>query len=157
LETARPVTVTDLEEAARFWRDAVGDLAGLRGGQALADTLERPQLHDYLNRSLESSDHLVVLGLIDDVPVGVASVRAGHRVDRPIGELELIYVEPKARRVGVAVAMLDVVAERCRRWGMTGIDVPALPGDRGAKSFFEARGYTARLLVMHRSTPTGDR
>lgn len=154
METARPATASDLDQAVRLWREAVAHLGGLRGGQALADSLQRPHLHDYLDRSLRAPDHLVVLGLIDDVAVGLASVRAGHQEQRPIADLELLYVEPEARRVGVALAMLEVATGRCRQWGMTGIDVPALPGDRGAKSFFEAHGYTARLLVMHRSTST---
>ena len=30
-----------------------------------------------------------------------------------------------------------------------GIDATALPGNRATKNFFEAHGFTARLLVMH--------
>lgn len=152
METARPATASDLSDAARLWREAVAELAGRRGGQALADALDRPELERYLFEAIDSQEQLLVLGLIDEVAVGLASVRAGRQPQRPMGDLELIYTEPGARRVGVAVAMLDLAAERCRQWGMTGIDVPALPGDRGAKSFFEAHGYTARLLVMHRPT-----
>ena len=153
METARPATASDLPELARLWREAVADLAGLRGGQALADTLGRTELESYLLGALEAPDHLIVLGSVDASPVGLASLRLGRHPERPIGDLELIYVEPGARRVGVAATMLDLVAERGRDWGMTGIDAPALPGDRGAKSFFEAHGYTARLLVMHHRTP----
>lgn len=157
METARPATASDLAELSRLWREAVADLAGLRGGQALADTLDRSQLEEYLLEAVDAPDRLVVVGLVDEAAAGLASVRCGRHPERPLGDLELIYVEPSARRIGVAAAMLVAVGERCREWGMTGIDVPALPGDRGAKSFFEAHGYTARLLVMNRSTPERDR
>ena len=34
--------------------------------------------------------------------------------------------------------------------GCAGVDGTALPGDRGAKSFYESAGFKARLLTMHR-------
>lgn len=151
MDSARPATASDLTELARLWREAVADLAHLRGGRALADTLDPPRLEDFLAGAIEAPDRMIVVGLVDDVAVGLASVRAGRHPERPLGDLELIYVEPAGRRVGVAATMLDVVAARCYEWGMLGLDAPALPGDRAAKSFFEAHGYTARLLVMHRA------
>ena len=36
--------------------------------------------------------------------------------------------------------------ERGCRW----VDGTALPGDRGAKNFYESAGFKARLLTMHR-------
>jgi GNAT superfamily N-acetyltransferase len=155
VETARPAAPSDLVELTRLWSEALADLEGLRGGAALADSLTRLALGEYLLDAIGSEDRLVVLGLIDQSPVGLASVRARRELARPIGDVELIYVEPAARRVGVAETMLALVAERCRDWGMHGIDAPALPGDRGAKSFFEDHGYTARLLVMHHPTDPG--
>lgn len=121
----------------------------------MADNLTRRDLSGYLNGALDDPESLVVLGFIDDTPVGLASLRADRRRVLPLGKLELIYVEPEARGVGVADAMLAVVAERCREWGVVGIDAPALPGNREAKSFFEAHGFTARLLMMHRSSDRG--
>ena len=47
-------------------------------------------------------------------------------------------------------AMLSVILTRGGEWGLTGIDAPALPGNRDAKAFFERHGMRARLLVMHR-------
>jgi hypothetical protein len=47
--------------------------------------------------------------------------------------------------------MLDAVIAWCTERGCTGIDAHALPGNRDTKNFFETFGFTARLLVVHRS------
>ena len=64
-----------------------------------------------------------------------------------VGEL---YVSPEARRAGVGRAMAASLSAWCRSMGCNGVDANALPGSRAVKSFFEADGFTARLLVMHR-------
>ncbi len=150
MESARPATGADLEELVRLWDQAVGELAGQRGGGALAGTLTRRDLPAFLRAALDDPDRLLILGHYDGSPVGLASAWADRDRVNPVGQLELIYVEPTARQVGVAEAMLALVTDRCRGWGMTGLDAPALPGNRSAKSFFESNGMQARLLVMHR-------
>jgi GNAT superfamily N-acetyltransferase len=94
-----------------------------------------------------------VVGVADGAACGLASLRAVRRRREPLGELELIFVDPASRQAGVASAMLSLVAEQCREWGMHGLDAPALPGNRPAKSFFERQGMQARLLIMHRPLP----
>ncbi|HET6963831.1 MAG TPA: GNAT family N-acetyltransferase [Acidimicrobiales bacterium] len=150
MESARPATGADLDELVRLWNEAVGELAGQRGGGALAATLTRKDLPGFLRAALEDPDRLLVLGHYDGSPVGVASAWADRDRVVAIGQLELIYVEPTARQVGVAEAMLELVTDRCREWGLAGFDAPALPGNRSAKSFFERNGMQARLLIMHR-------
>ena len=45
----------------------------------------------------------------------------------------------------------------CRARDCRGIDAIALPGNRATKNFFEASGFTARMLVMHhRTRPAAD-
>jgi len=150
VETARPAAEGDLEDLAVLWRHAVEELDGQRGGWALAGSLYRAHLEAFLRASLDDPDQFLAVGLIDDVPVGVACLRADRDRREPLGWLELIYVEPNARQVGVADVMLTLVTARCREWGMAGLDAPALPGNRSAKSFFETQGMQARLLTMHR-------
>ena len=150
METARPAAEGDLEDLVVLWRHAVEELDGQRGGWALAGSLYRADLEAFLRASLDDPDQFLAVGLIDDVPVGVASLRAERDRREPLGWLELIYVEPNARQVGVADVMLALVTARCREWGMAGLDAPALPGNRSAKSFFETQGMQARLLTMHR-------
>ena len=71
----------------------------------------------------------------------------------PLGRIEVIFVEPNARQVGVAEAVLELVLEWAQSRGCVGVDAPALPGNRTAKAFFEGHGFLARLLVMHHSVP----
>lgn len=151
METARAAARRDLDDLARLWRAAVADLAGQRGGLLLADGLGGEDLAAWLADGLADPDRLVVLGLIDASPVGMAAAAADRARREPLGVLEAIYVEPGARQVGVAEAMLDLVVSWCDARGLLGLDAPALPGNRAAKSFFEDNGFQARLLVMHRS------
>lgn len=150
MESARPATEADLDDLVELWQDAVDELDGQRGGGPLAGSLSRRDLPGFLRAVLGDTERLLVVGLIDDVPVGLASLRVDRDRREPIGDLELLYVEPNARQVGVAEAMLAVAVRRCEDWGVSGLDAPALPGNRAAKSFFETQGMQARLLIMHR-------
>ncbi len=65
-------------------------------------------------------------------------------------------MEPDAREVGVGEAVLARALEWATARGCIGVDAWALPGERATKNFFEAAGFTARLLVVHRSLrPSG--
>jgi len=134
---------------SRLWDGAVAELDGQRGGPLLAGVLARSDVAAYLGEALDDPDRLLVVGIIDDVPVGLASVFCERDRREVVGNLELLYVDPGARQIGVAELMLEVVVEWCLRVGCVGIDAPALPGNRAAKTFFEGRGFLARLLTMH--------
>ncbi len=151
---ARPAAEADLGDLRRLWDQAVAELDGQRGGWSLAGGLWRDDLDAFLGHALAGGDgdRLMVLGTSRGRPVGVASLMADRDRREPLGVLELIYVEPPSRRTGIAAAMLQLVLDRCEEWGVAGLDAPALPGNRTAKSFFERLGMRARLLVMHRTT-----
>jgi GNAT superfamily N-acetyltransferase len=68
-----------------------------------------------------------------------------------LGVIEEIYVQPEARGVGVGELLVERSVAFCVEAGCSGVDAAALPGHRQAKNFFERAGFTARLLVMHRS------
>jgi GNAT superfamily N-acetyltransferase len=157
VERARPATAADLDTLASLWDLAVRELEGARGGLLLAGSLNRDDLPAYLKNALEDPDRLLVVGLIDDVPVGIGSVICDRSRSETVGDLELIFVEPPARQVGVAEAMVDVALSWCSARGCVGVDAPALPGNRPAKAFFEDHGFLARLLVMHRPLPESGR
>ena len=155
METARPATPADGDTLARLWERAVAELDGQRGGALLAGDLYRADLHGFLAAALTDPDRLLVLGYIDHVPLGLASVFVNRVRREPVATLELIYTDPSARQVGVAEAMLDVVTDWSSTRDVIGVDAPALPGNRPAKSFFETQGFQARLLVMYRPGPAG--
>lgn len=137
-------------------------MAPARGGAALlAELLEgREPLNETLRLGLHAPDQVVVAGCIDDVVVGLATARL-HRPpsapSRPVGVVEMLFVEPEARGVGVGEAMMDVVIQWGEDIGCHGIDAPALPGARNAKAFFETMGLVTRVLVMHRPITPGGR
>jgi GNAT superfamily N-acetyltransferase len=106
-----------------------------------------------LQASLDDEERLLVLGMTDDVEVGVASARCDRHRREVVGVIETVYVEPDARQIGVGEAMLEMVVSWCAEQGCLGIDAPALPGSRAAKAFFEDHGFVARLLVMHHPLP----
>lgn len=150
METARLATESDIDALVALWDTAVAELDGQRGGTLLAGSLVRRDLRSYLAQSVSEPERAVVIGLIDDVAVGIASVTTQRSRREPIGALEVIFVEPTARQIGVADAMLRTVMDWCRDLALVGLDAPALPGNRAAKAFFEGQGFLARLLIMHR-------
>jgi GNAT superfamily N-acetyltransferase len=154
MEHARPATAADIDALSRLWQGAVDELDGQRGGDRLADVLTRTDVADYLTQALDDPDRLIVVGMIDDIQLGLASVVCDPSRRAVVGNLELLYVDPAARQIGVAELMLEVVIAWCKRAGCVGIDAPALPGNRAAKTFFEGKGFLARLLLMH--FPLGD-
>lgn len=149
MERARQAAATELEFVAGLWSEAVAELDGQRGGSLLAGSLTRPDLLSELERSQSDPDHLIVLGMFDEVGVGFASAVCDRERAEPVAEIEVIYVQPDARQVGVAEAMVGCVMRWAAERGCVGVDAPALPGSRSAKAFFEDNGFTARLLVMH--------
>ena len=91
-----------------------------------------------------------VVGLVDEVIVGyglphVEELRDGSR----LGVIDELFVEEGARGVGVGEGMMAVLLDWFREQRCTGVDAAALPGARATKNFFEASGFTARLLVVH--------
>jgi GNAT superfamily N-acetyltransferase len=139
---------------------AVAELDGQRGGALLAGSLVTPgPLEDALQAVIADGDQLLVLGTTDDAEVGFAAAHCDRMRREPIGVVDMIFVEPSARQVGVGEAMLDLLVTWAQARGCHGVDAPALPGNRAAKAFFEEHGFVARLLVMHHpiGPPTGDR
>jgi GNAT superfamily N-acetyltransferase len=149
VESARAATAADLDLIASLWSRAVAELDGQRGGMLLAGNLYRPDPQKALKSAFDDIDRFLVIGDIEGVPVGFASVYCDRDRREPVGVVEIVYVEPPARQVGVAESMIKLVMEWSAERGCVGVDAPALPGSRSAKAFFEDNGFVARLLVMH--------
>jgi GNAT superfamily N-acetyltransferase len=94
---------------------------------------------------------MVGCGLVSYGMVGYGTCRLLELSDgERVGSVGDLYVVPEARRHGVGKAMADYIVSWCAEQGCIGVDADALPGSRAVKSFFEAGGFTARVLVMHR-------
>ena len=150
----------DVPRLAELYGAACEELAGARGGRLLLGLGGRPATVEASFAS-ELSDplHQVVLAFVGPPEGRVTAGPAGYGTCRAkamgggelVGSIEEIYVKPYARRLGVGRAIAVSLLEWCRARGCTGVDAKALPGSRAVKSFFESEGFTARLLVMHRT------
>jgi GNAT superfamily N-acetyltransferase len=155
VESVRPATVDDQPRLAVLADELVASVTAQRGGGRLvASALDRAEggsLGDLLAPLLDRPDALVLVGALDGVVVGFAVTT--YEVDgggSRWGRLGACFVEEEARAVGVGRLLLEGSLAWLADQGCAGVDGTALPGDRGAKSFFEAAGFKARLLTMHR-------
>jgi GNAT superfamily N-acetyltransferase len=155
MESARPAALDDSEACAALCVQALEEISGVRGGPLfarretglLAKALIRP---GGLSRLLSDHRRIVMVGLVDDVVVGLAVARAELVGETSLGVVDAFYVEPEARGVGVGRKMLDSVVSWLGSKGCRAVDVNVLPGQRETKNFFEATGFKARLITMNR-------
>jgi ribosomal protein S18 acetylase RimI-like enzyme len=153
VEDARAATADDLARVAELARALRVELGEERGGPLWATRESHPEpLDSLLAGRLDRDDAVVLVGTYDGVIVGYGTAWVDHLRDGSrLGVIDEIYVEPDARGVGVGETLVDRLVAFCRHAGCSGIDASALPGHREAKNFFERAGFSARLLVMHRS------
>jgi GNAT superfamily N-acetyltransferase len=151
VEGVRPATEDDLARLAELAWTAIAELTPMRGGIVWAAREARPEpVEDSLKASLADDRTRVIVGTIDDVPIGYAAVHLEDLHDGSrLGVVDDIFVEEGAREVGVGEAMMGDLVAWCEKEGCAGMDALALPGHRSAKNFFEESGFVARKLVMH--------
>jgi GNAT superfamily N-acetyltransferase len=139
-----------LVELYRAYRDC---LEGERGGTVyLAKDAVAEPLEPHFESIIDDSGWLVLLGTFEEAPVGLATVRLDSVDDSSIfATVEVLYVDPEAREVGVGEELAEAAALWATQQGATGLDVPVLPGMRESKNFLEGSGFVARLLVMHKT------
>jgi GNAT superfamily N-acetyltransferase len=143
---ARRSVPADHVEIERLRAAAQIELTDLRGGDVLLSSVETSEL-----AATTWGEVAVFVGTIGDAVVGFARVsRRGARAD-----LEELYVELAARRVGVGDALLGSVTEWAEEGGCTAIDARALPGARDTKNFFEGHGMVSRLIVVAKDLNDG--
>jgi ribosomal protein S18 acetylase RimI-like enzyme len=152
VEACRPATADDIPRVVELAELMRAELGAMRGGALwLAREAWPEPLEDVYDALLARDEALVLLGTLDDAVIGFAAVvveqlRSGAR----LGVITDFYVEPEAREVGVGEVLVDALVAHCRATGCVGINGIALPGQRATKNFFEAHGFTARALAMHR-------
>jgi GNAT superfamily N-acetyltransferase len=158
MEDARPASEADLPRLAELARDAIAELAPMRGGAVWkAREARREPIEQDLGALLRRDDVRVLVGSLDGVALAYAVARVEQLADGSrLGVIDDIYVDPGAREVGLGETMMEDLVAWCRDQGCFGMDAMALPGHRSSKNFFEEAGFTARKLVMHHSLSGGE-
>jgi len=149
---ARRATPEDLPELESMVGVALDELSPMRGGSLFVqrDARSRP-----LDTLVADEDAVVLIGTIDDVPVGYAAATIDVlRDDRRLAVVSDLFVESEARGVGVGEALMDAVVAWATEHRCIGIDAMVLPGNRETKNFFETFGLTARAIVVNRVLDT---
>lgn len=147
MHAARAATPDDLGELARLLRLAVDVTPAKRGGRLFGQPGRQVDAGTRARNALAAENELLAAGTIDDVIFGVALAH----VENELATIEELHVQRDARDVGVGEALLDFTVAWARANGAHAIDYPALPGDRATKNLGERSGFSARLIVMHRS------
>jgi ribosomal protein S18 acetylase RimI-like enzyme len=151
---ARQAFDGDLPELVRMYRLLEAEQAALKALWPVADGLPEP-IEVAFEELLGEADSRIVVGTIDDVPLGFLWMRSESLLPQAggarVGAVRLVFVEAAARGVGVGEAMITMVMGEFRDRGITMFDSHVSPGHRLAKNFFESHGYSARRIVMHHS------
>lgn len=150
--TARLATEADIDVLEPMYRLLETEQAELRPMWPLADGLAEPVTIAF-KEIMEDDDSMLVLGELDDVPLGFAWCRAESLLPQAEGArvavVRLIYTDAAARGVGIGEQMITMLLDEFRARGFRWFDARVSPGHRHAKNFFEANGFSARLIVMH--------
>jgi GNAT superfamily N-acetyltransferase len=154
VESVRTATGGDVERLAELWDEADAEIGVQRGGVRLVGSTVRPAELDARRGPdaplVTETDRLLAVGSIDDVVFGFVCAHVDRRPPVPVAVVEVAFVEPDARSVGIGEAMMGHVLAWAEALGCAGVDAYALPGNRTAKAFFEDNGFVTRLLTMYR-------
>ena len=155
MEGVRDADARDAQRILELISEFLSGLAAGRGGLLLLAeaglSAQGATGVKSLDDHLKDPDHVVLMGTLDGAVCGMGMGHLDRLPDgRPLGHLDICYVEPDARGVGLGRLLLDSIVGWLTERGCVGIDGVALPGDRETKNFFEAAGFKARLLTMHR-------
>ncbi len=151
-ESARPATLADLAAVADLAATLRAGITDQRGGALwLAHDAGPVPTVTALAAALDDPSALVLVGTLDGHVLAYALAHTEPLADgRRLGVVDELLVAEAARSVGLGETLLAELEQWARDTGCLGLDATALPGDRTAKNFFEAAGFTARRLVMHR-------
>lgn len=169
VEGARPAVPADFPACARLLSEARERASALRGGAELLASYRAGEApapsapptpaasaaddETWIVEKLIGADRRLLVGTIDGVVVGVGTGHVAARAGQRVGTIDCCYVEEDARGVGVGTEIAVSLVRWFTEEGCVSVDAPALPGDRAMKQLFEARGLSARLLVLHRRLP----
>lgn len=149
---SRLAKVEDIDTLVALYRELEEEQTAIKPMWRLADGVREPAVASF-REMLSDDDSYVVIGELDDTPLGFTWVRSEPLLPQAEGQrvavVRLIYTVHEARGVGIGDAMIRDVLEEFRSRGHTLFDARVSPGHRHAKNFFESNGFSARLIIMH--------
>ncbi len=150
---ATPATSGDLAAVATLGEAALAEKQDQRGGALLLRTRFADGLsEEAIAEAIQNKNKMLWLGRLAGASVGFAQAELTELNDGGlIAEVQVLYVMPGARGVGVGESLMKAVLDWAEASGAEGVDSLALPGDRATKNFFEQFGLKARAIVVHRS------
>lgn len=156
--TARLATAEDLSHLVEFYRALEKEQLALRPLWDVAEGLREPVADSFL-ALIDEDDARLVIGELDGVPLGFALTTLDEMLPQAggarVATIRLIFTDPEARGVGIGHAMATDCLEHFTALGIRYFDARVSPGHRNAKNFFEAHGFSARLIVMHHDASDG--
>ncbi len=152
LVNARIAIPDDVPAAVQLVAEGSAAIAGERGGQLfLAREGVTLPVEETLDRYLSDPDSCLAVGVVDDLPSGVALAHVETlRGAGILARLEFLWVDASFRELGVGAALVELISCWARDNGAQHLDAYALPGNRKAKNLLETAGFSARLIVMSR-------
>lgn len=151
--TCKPATRDDVEELVRLYRLLEDEMTALSRQWPMADGLPEP-VETSFKEKLSDPEALILIGGIDEVPLGFLLAETIPLLPQAGGRraatIRLIFTQPEARGVGLGEVMMELALRTLEDRGVDFFDAVVPPGHRDAKNFFEASGFSARSIVMHR-------
>lgn len=151
-ETVRTATEADLDDVVALAAAVVAEQQTQKGGAVWARReARREPFARSVGEALRGEDHELAVGQLDGVTVGYGIVHTEVLADGgKLGVIDDLYVDPRARELGVGELLMEHLLDWCRDQECFGVDSLALPGDRSTKNFFESFGLVARAIIVHR-------
>ena len=147
----RPYEESDLETIVEFslraWQPVFESLRQVLG-DAVFERLHQPEWRavqaEAVRSSCTSDERDVFVAVAEGLPVGFAAV-ALNAFHEKMGVVDIIAVDPRYQRRGIAKQLMERSREHMRAQGM---DIVAVgtggdPGHGPARALYESLGYTA--------------
>jgi GNAT superfamily N-acetyltransferase len=99
----------------------------------------------------DPSQGAIFVACLDDAPVGFATLdwKWSSLKSARIGFLEDIYVHPDARGLGIADALIETCADRCRELGMPALQWLTQPENKRAQRVYDRTGAGREALIEY--------
>ena len=92
-----------------------------------------------------STDMVCIVGTAGETAFGMLTM---YPVDGTGWYIELLYVQPEARGIGIGSSMMEAAIAEVQQRGGQRLHAATLPGDRSTKNLFERHGLVAQMITV---------